>query len=73
MFGVVPLHEARRPLVLRRDRPDLHFYDAAVLVALDLLEFRSGHAGRNALEVREHRPRYIDGNRYPKIILQLHR
>ena len=37
--------------------PDLHLDDAAVLVALDLLELGAGHARRDALDVGEHRPR----------------
>ena len=70
--GRVALDERRRALVLRGDGPDLHLDDAAVLVALDLLELGAGHARRDALEVGEHLPRPLDGHAHPELVGQLH-
>ena len=45
--------------------PDLHLHDAAVLVALDLLQLGAGQARRDALDVGEHVPRLVDGTINP--------
>ena len=58
--GFVDLGELRGALVLRGDRPDLHLHDAAVLVAVDLLQLRAGQARRDALDVEQHLPGLVD-------------
>ena len=45
--------------------PDLDLHDAAVLVALDLLELGAGHARGDPLDVGEHRPRLARPARPP--------
>ena len=60
-------------LVLRGDRADLHLHDAAVLVALDLLELRAGQARGDPLDVGEHGPGPLDGQRHAEVVGQLHR
>ena len=59
-FGLVDLGERGRALVLRGDRADLHLHDAAVLVAVDLLQLRAGQARRDALDVEQHLPGLVD-------------
>ncbi len=70
--ALVRLDDARRTLVLRSDRPHLDLDDAAVLVALDLLELRTGHARRDALDVEQHLPRLVDRYVDAELILDLH-
>ena len=60
-------------LVLGGDRPDLHLHDAAVLVALDLLELGAGEARGDALHVGEHGPCPLDRQRHAEVVGQLHR
>src|SRR5205807_6144694 len=59
-------------LVLGGDRTDLDLDDAAVLVALDLLELGAGHARGDALDVGEHGPRPIGRGADPELVVQLH-
>ena len=65
--GVVLLDERRLALVLGGDRADLHLDDAAVLVAVDLLQLGARHAGRDALHVGEQLPGLVDLRRAPQI------
>ena len=62
---LVLLDERGLALVLRGDGADLDLDDAAVLVALDLLQLGARQAGRDALDVGEHRPRPLDGHAPP--------
>ena len=62
----------RRALVLRGDRADLHLHDAAVLVALDLLQLRPGHARCDSLDVEEDPPRLLDGDVDTELVGDLH-
>ena len=66
-----PRRHGRRP-VLRGDRADLHLHDAAVLVPVDLLELRAGHARRDALEVEEQRPGVVQLGGDLEVVLELH-
>ena len=66
------LDERGRALVLGGDRADLDLDDAAVLVALDLLELGAGHARGDALDVGEHLPGPLDGHPHPELVGQLH-
>ena len=70
---LVDLGELRRALVLRGDRADLHLHDAAVLVALDLLQLRAGQARRDALDVEQHLPRVLDRRAHSEAVCDLHR
>src|SRR5205085_12485875 len=70
--GLVALEERRLALVLRRDRADLDLDDAAVLVALDLLELGARHARSDALHVGEHLPGVRRWQRHPELVGQLH-
>ena len=67
---LVDLGERRRALVLRGDRPDLHLHDAAVLVALDLLQLRAGQARRDALDVEQHLPGVVDRRAHSEAVVR---
>ena len=69
----VELLEHGLALVLRGDRSDLDLHDAAVLVALDLLELRTRHARGDALDVGEDRPGRRRWNGDTEVVGQLHR
>ena len=68
----VMLLEAGGALVLRGDRADLDLDDPAVVVALDLLQLGTRHAGRDPLDVGQDGPGVIDGHADPELVAQLH-
>ena len=61
MGFVVALDEDGRPLVVRRDRADLHLHGAAMIVPVDLVELRAGQTGSDPFDIEQQRPRLIDG------------
>ena len=58
--GVVTLDERGLSLERRRDRAELDLHDAAVDLALDLLQLGARQARCDPLDVRDHGPRFVD-------------
>src|SRR5205807_4485263 len=61
-----------RALVLSGDGADLDLDDPAVFVALDLLQLRTGKAGRDALDVEQHLPRVGNRGAHSEAVCDLH-
>ncbi len=68
---VVTLDELGLTLELGGDGAELDLHDAAVHVALDLFELRTGHARRDALHVADHRPRLLDRSVHGEFVDEL--
>ena len=61
VVDVVSRHELSLTLELCRDGAELELDDPSVHLALDLLQLGTLHAGGDALDVGQYRPRLLDG------------
>ena len=70
--GLVLLGELGGPGVGHLDRTDLDLDPALDGLAVERLDGRAGHAGRDPLDVEQHVPRLPDRDRHRELVLELH-